>query len=94
MRLGKYDKCEEILDDALDIADDLDNERGKIEVYNSLGTLYGQRNKIKKAQRNLELSLEILNWMESTEKPIGTITSGMTHYFTQFFLKNLKNKKT
>ena len=32
--------------------------------------------------------------MESTEKPIGTIISGMTHYFTQFFLKNLKNKKT
>ena len=60
MKLGHYDKCEELLEEAMDIADDTDNERGKIEVYNYLGNLYGVQYKIKKAQKNSEKALKLL----------------------------------
>ena len=64
MKLGYYDKCEEVLDEAMDIADDSDNERGKIEVYNYLGNLYGVQHKIKKAQKNSEKALKLLQQYE------------------------------
>jgi len=60
MKLGYYDKCEDILDEAMDIADETDNDRGKIEVYNYLGNLYGVQQKLKKAQKNSEKALKML----------------------------------
>jgi hypothetical protein len=38
----------------MEIADDTDNDRGKIEVFNYLGNLYGVQHKLTKAKKNTE----------------------------------------
>jgi len=60
LRLGYYDECEEVLEEALEIAVDDDYEKGMIHVYNYFGTLYGRQHKLKKARKSLEKALNLL----------------------------------
>jgi len=57
---GNYEDAEELLETALDLAEDTDNQQALMIIYNHLGIYYKERQKFKKSIRYFEKGIKLL----------------------------------
>ena len=72
---GKYDVAADLLEEALSIAIDLNDQNGISAIYNRFGILYMQWGKTKRSIAHYEKALKIQAKLELKEEEAGTLTN-------------------